>query len=75
MIACITNRANGIKNEFVVVFFNVLVLHELSMITLSHPYRKFGHGRKCDDLSTGDRKHPVKVTSLSADANLRTGKI
>lgn len=27
-----------------------------------------------DDLSIGERKHPVKVTSLSADANLTTGK-
>lgn len=36
-------------------------------------YRKFEHGRKCNDLSIGERKHPVKVTSLSA--NLRTGKI
>lgn len=41
----------------------VLVLQELSKITLSQPYRKFEHGRKCGDLSTGERKHPVKVTS------------
>lgn len=27
-----------------------------------------------DDLSIGERKHPVKVASLSAGANLRTGK-
>lgn len=27
-----------------------------------------------DDLSNGERKHPVKVASLSAGANLRTGK-
>lgn len=37
------------------------------MITLNHSYRKFEHGRKCDDLSIGERKHPVKVTSLSAN--------
>lgn len=31
-------------------------------------------GNVSRDLSIGERKHPVKVASLSADANLTTGK-
>lgn len=48
---------------FILFFLGVLVLQKSSMITLSQRYRKFEHGRKRGDLSIGERKHPVKVTS------------